>query len=289
MSVTGTGTIDDPFVVTTYDELVEKSVLGSSSSPVYVKLGNDINILDEYPDGNMPQCTIASNIDGNGKTIYNLYSITQSSFGIFILTFGSLKNIKIKNIYTHRPLFSSTSAISSDRRFAFQDCEFSGVCSDVFYKGSSYCAGFVRCTFNIKCNSCMTTSTYPPLFSSCYIKFSSTAIKLFQFSNISTNSIELMDSTYVEANMPELVNISMNSDGSSGRDTSVCYDNSVLDITTDAEFTIGYAVSARQRTILRSSHAPNASGTANVTAVDETHWLDAEYLSSIGFNIEVSA
>ena len=72
MSITGTGTIDDPYVVTTWDELAEKAALGSSSAPVYVKLGNDINALDEYPDGNIPRITLAANVDGDGRTIRNI-------------------------------------------------------------------------------------------------------------------------------------------------------------------------------------------------------------------------
>ena len=49
MAVTGTGTQADPYVVTTYAELVEKA----AESGKYVKIGNDINITDEYPNGDM--------------------------------------------------------------------------------------------------------------------------------------------------------------------------------------------------------------------------------------------
>jgi uncharacterized Zn finger protein len=54
MAVTGTGTQADPYVVTTYGELVEKA----KTSGVYIELANDINIADEYPNENMPQLEI---------------------------------------------------------------------------------------------------------------------------------------------------------------------------------------------------------------------------------------
>ena len=73
MSITGTGTQADPYIITTYAELVEKA----AESGVYIKVGNDINITKEYPEGNMPTLTINSPIDGDNTKISNWYKITS--------------------------------------------------------------------------------------------------------------------------------------------------------------------------------------------------------------------
>ena len=70
MAITGTGTQQDPYIVTTWSELAEKA----AESDVYIKIGNDINMNDEYPEGFSTQFTInCASIDGDGKTIKNLY------------------------------------------------------------------------------------------------------------------------------------------------------------------------------------------------------------------------
>ena len=91
MSITGTGTQADPYVVTTYAELVEKA----AESGVYIKVGNDINITSEYPEGNMPTLTLNSPIDGANKKISNWYKITsgycvEAKNTVSDLTFGNI-------------------------------------------------------------------------------------------------------------------------------------------------------------------------------------------------------
>lgn len=288
MSITGTGTIDDPYVVTTWDELGLKGSEGTQQTAVYVKLGNDIDILDEYPDGDVPYITISSHVDGDGKSIKNLYSTEVGQNAIIRVSYGSLSNVKIKNIYSYQTVLS-TSNIGSDRRSAFTDCEFSGVCKELFYKASGYATAFTRCSFNINGTSSLTSSTYPPLFVSCFIRFKSTATQIFMFSNTSSSTMQMMNASYLEAEMPNMLAITLNSSGTTTNDTRVYIDNSVLDITTDSEFTVGCASGTRATSILRSAHGHDIVAANNVVAVDETHWLDADYLSSIGFSIEVAA
>ncbi|MBP7187537.1 MAG: hypothetical protein KBA55_12395 [Ruminococcus sp.] len=286
MSITGTGTIDDPYVVTTWDELAEKAALGSSSAPVYVKLGNDINALDEYPDGNIPRITLAANVDGDGRTIRNIYS-TQTSNALFFITSGSLSNVKLKNIYTYQSEFFTTTHITASRRVAVQDCEISGVCHNYFYSAGDNCAAFQRCSLNITGDSELTESNYPPLFLSCFIRFRSPSARMFLVNSVGSSRYQMLEGSYIEADMPALTNLTRSSGDTDTKDTAVYIDNCVLDIKTNGEFSLGCSSGARARSILRASHAPNVTGVANITAVDETHWLDAEYLSSIGFSIEV--
>ena len=287
MSITGTGTIDDPYVVTTWAELSEKA----SQSSKYVKLGNNINALDEYPNGDIPRITLNAIVDGDGKTISNIYSKnTISTDGIFSISSGELKNIKLKNIYSYQPVFSSSTNITSTRKTAIIDCEISGVCKAELYKAGSYACTFQRCSINVESNSYLASSGYPMLLSSCYIRFRSTAEKLFKVSNgPNSSTLQMLDGCYVEANMPDLLGLVMKEDNSATFDTAVCFDNSVLDITTEAEFTVGYSAGTRATSILRSAHAADITAEGNIAAVDETHWLDAAYLRSLGFSIEVGS
>ena len=70
MAITGTGTSADPYVVTTWDELASVT----SETGVYIKLGNNIDMNTEYPEGLTSGLTInCAEIDGEGYTIKNLY------------------------------------------------------------------------------------------------------------------------------------------------------------------------------------------------------------------------
>ena len=59
--------------------------------------------------------------------------------------------------------------------------------------------------------------------------------------------------------------------------------NSVLDMTTTATFTANGS-SDNVLNIINSDHAPNATAGTAFALVDDEHWLDVNYLNSIGFN-----
>ena len=70
MAITGTGTSADHYIVTTWSELASKT----SETGVYIKLGNTIDMNDEYPEGLTSGLTVnCAQIDGDGKTVKNLY------------------------------------------------------------------------------------------------------------------------------------------------------------------------------------------------------------------------
>lgn len=70
MAITGTGTSANPYVVTTWAELASKT----SETGVYIKLGNNIDMNTEYPEGLTSGLTVnCAQIDGDGKTVKNLY------------------------------------------------------------------------------------------------------------------------------------------------------------------------------------------------------------------------
>lgn len=118
--MTGTGISTDPYIVETFDELVSVANTGTATDMVYIELGKDINIADEYPLGNMPTLEIISaNIDGKGHYIANWYrSIVRAgdNNSIKISRVGSsettnidstIKNIFFKNIYNSVGFFIS--------------------------------------------------------------------------------------------------------------------------------------------------------------------------------------
>jgi hypothetical protein len=151
MAITGTGTQADPFAVTTYAELVEKA----AESGVYIKVGNDINITDEYPDGDMPPLVVKSIIDGDNKTITNWYAMYINDSGknvINVYNTGVIKNLNLKNVYAM--LYSScgfvANADSNDDTYCFENCNISGVIlSGSFFHGY-YCRYLMKdCSVNL--------------------------------------------------------------------------------------------------------------------------------------------
>lgn len=104
MAITGSGTHDDPFVVTTYSELVSKITNPDNLVVCYIKVGNDINIADEYPFGDMPVLDFGVNVflDGDGKTITNWYCNNRDASLIKLYSKDShpccMKNLNLTNI-----------------------------------------------------------------------------------------------------------------------------------------------------------------------------------------------
>lgn len=273
MAISGTGTENDPYIITTYDELVEKAV----ESDVYVKVGNDINIIDEYPDGDMPTLTVNAYIDGDGKVISNWYKTSESTIISYTASPATIKNMKIRNIY---------SAVSN--RFAnrttetttpmFEDCEISGVllsgrfvntensvtitnrCSvNLLLKGS---ASFVRGDRNANQKDCRFYSSYIKL------KSESSSGSLFVGSNGSKDS-------YFEIDASNFYNNST---------LNTTFDNCVFDLTSTSTFTFNISSSSVSPSIINLTKAPNCTPQNSLLGVTDTNWLDVNYLSSIGFN-----
>lgn len=108
--MTGLGTLESPYVVETFDELVSVANTGTADSKVYIELGKDIDIADEYPLGDMPTLNIIrAEIDGKGFYIANWYRVINRSGdndSIKIPTATGItnndsviKNVFFKNIY----------------------------------------------------------------------------------------------------------------------------------------------------------------------------------------------
>ena len=277
MAISGSGTQADPWVVTTYAELVTKAV-----SDGYIKIGNDINITDEYPDGDMPTLSMGDcDIDGNSKTISNWYRNTS---GYCIAntdgtdTLCNIHDLTLKNIYIDgsATAFCNRAEDNNSRPF-FENCNFSGVMRKSFTIGSTSTLRFKSCSLNINLgsNRPFDTDYYGHsaggFFDNCFVRFKSDYSGTFFFDySVNPNAKD----SYFEMTLPNVDRMDNYGHG---------FDNCVLDIISDNAFYIGggnHGVS-----IVNTTHAPNAvpDGT-NVKGVSDTNWLNVSYLSSIGFN-----
>lgn len=95
--MTGKGTIDDPYIVATWDEFLDVCDDGLNT---YVECARNVvwDMNEISPNGIASSITLSANVDGSGATIRNLVSdINNPSGGVFNMQQGYLKNINIEN------------------------------------------------------------------------------------------------------------------------------------------------------------------------------------------------
>ena len=268
----GSGALNDPWIVESYAELVAKAALDG-----YVKIGKDINITDEYPEGDMPTLSMGDcDIDGNGKTIMNWYKNTS---GYCIAntdntdTLCNIHNLFLKNICIDgdTTAFCYRAEDNGSRPF-FENCNFSGVMHKSFTFGQDGTLRFKGCSFNIDLGDKRPFDGVAGSFDNCFVRFKSDHQYAFFF-DYGVNKVA--KDSYFEMTLP---NITVLDNYGSG------FDNCILDITSDNSFNVGggnHAVS-----ILHGGHAPhaNADGT-NVKKVNADEWLNVSVLhDTYGFN-----
>lgn len=260
--MTGTGTQNDPYIVTTWDELVEKAV----ESGVYIKLGNDIDMNTEYPEGITSGCQLRClELDGNNHTIKNI-SATDLSY-VFTVDGSNdvtIKNTRFINMFLTANNSSLTFIATGGRKAYFYLCTLSGK----FVGGSSYAyitsgyVEFTRCSLNIKSDGYFRTTSEGNWF-----VFSYTNAK---FTGSYTGNLYFMfDNSYLTGEV----------DGSSPVWCVTGSANSVIDM-------VCPSVDGNSADHVLAN-SDKCSGTIQVaTAVTTAQLADAAYLSSIGFPIQ---
>ena len=268
MSITGTGTLADPYVVTTYAELVNTA----STFGVYIKVGNDINITDEYPDGDMPTLQVNSPIDGDGHVISNWYRTVGAEL-IAITDANHVDNLTIKNIYVtyDGDIFSFP---TNNAVWRFNNCKFSGYVSGRLYSGSNPYNHFKNCSLNIKTGN---NGTYRYIMNSnclnCYIHIHFTQNGGYGLFGNNTK----VENSYVEVTADDSVKNIVN----------IGYFGNVTNCVIDSYLTTSQSLessSSSDLSIVNATHAPNYTVSGKLALVDDEHWLDTAYLASIGFN-----
>lgn len=301
MAITGTGTHDDPFVVTTYSELVSKITNPDNLVGCYIKVGNDINIADEYPFGDMPTLDFGVNVflDGDGKTITNWYHINNNPVINMKNYPCRMENLSIRNII-HKPVSSSAYflqvMIDSSTNITnplIDKCIFVGESFGTFCSlfSNSKTVQVVRgSVFNILChgNTYFTHTSggvYGLHFESCNTKIvsegSGSGLLAFGTTHIPKNSY--FDISIPNGN-PTISNIIV-SDGK--------FDNCIIKLSTplssgaQTKSTFGVSDSGLPVSIINTSASPGVEPetATQLKEVSDQNWHDIAYLQSIGFSV----
>lgn len=270
----GSGTQDDPWIVTTYDELVGAADSGDGK---YIKVNNDIDIADTYPNGDMPRLVISSRVDGNNKTISNWYKTTSADSVIYINEYGQITNLALNNIYhslgANYFLSISENSISD---YHVKNCSFKGVLTKKF-ASLSYTTdeNFYGCSFKLQSsNSFMYGAGMMNNdnigIANCYINI-----------NHSSNTASLFDGGL---NSGSCINSYIKCNCKLGKEDHIW--NCVCEIHNDID---DYSLSgdiSQDKNIFSLEYAPNiTAGNAAYIAVPADKWLDTSWLAEQGFNI----
>lgn len=141
--MTGSGTQQDPYIVTTWEELTN----GSTSADYYAWAGGDLDFNDIQPEGFTSQVAITGNVDFRNATFKNFYGRNAS-----IKFQRSIENLNFLNAY-----FSGNSAFifGGLAQSTVNNCKFSGIMETsstayIFHhRNQSTCKS---CSFNIEAN-----------------------------------------------------------------------------------------------------------------------------------------
>lgn len=262
MSIPGTGAQNDPYIVGTYADLVEKA----AESGKYINIGADIDVKSEYPNGDAPSLVVSSFIDGTNHKIANFYKTTGGeTYCVSVGSGGSITNTIFTNIDVEKVfLYTASTPITN--------CKFSGKSTSMFLYGNEL-NKVSRCSFNLDLGSALFAHFYDAAaLTNCHINVNSTATDLFEYGRGGYSDITLIN-CYVEGNMPNY------SGFTSGRNKNL--HNCAFDVNSTATFTLGSSTGAVS--IVNKTHAPNVTGSGQVKEVLDANWLDISYLQSIGF------
>lgn len=151
--MTGAGTQNDPYIVSTWADLVTKA----AESGVYIKLGANIDMNDEYPEGITAGCDLnCCELDGDGHKIKNI-SATNKAY-IFRATYSGTLNIKNCSFINVKLEVNAANPgmtffiDGQNKTVNFYLCEFSGSMTGTGYTVyiSRGTTTFTRCSFNME-------------------------------------------------------------------------------------------------------------------------------------------
>lgn len=303
MAITGTGTQADPFVVTTYSELVSKITNPDSLSECYIKVGNDIDIAEEYPFGDMPVLDFGNNVflDGDGKTITNWY-YTGSGYSGVIKLYNktshpcqmknlNLANIVLKSSSQYFLLISSSGNGTQTDNILVENCTFVGIffgtVLSIQWENQNVSA-LRSCAFNVllKSNTEFIRRVYTLPLESCNVRIVSEHSTGANLIDVSSTSSPCPHNCYFDISIPNT------STASSTAISNATYDNCVIKLTTPIGSTasskakFGVSVSGHNVSILNTSDATGVepNGSTQIKEVTDQNWHDIAYLQSIGFS-----
>jgi hypothetical protein len=143
-SLSGSGTLSDPYIITTAEQLASITTNGLS---LYYKLGNDIDLSDYTswaPIGNSSK-PFTGTFDGNGFTVNHLMigtSNSQSSSS-YLGLFGYISGATVKNIGLAVSIYSTGKYLGGLAGAAYGKCTITSCSLSGILQGSSYVGGLI--------------------------------------------------------------------------------------------------------------------------------------------------
>ena len=299
MAITGTGTQADPFVVTTYSELVSKITNPDSLSECYIKIGNDINIADEYPFGDMPILDFGVNVflDGDGKTIKNwYYTGNDSLIKLYNKTDHSCKienlniaNIVLKNANAYFLNVLATGRGSQTSEILVDNCTFVGelfgTMLSIQWENQNVSA-LRSCAFNLllRNEAKFNRAIYTLPMESCNVKLRSEGNGI--------NLIKTSNNNYIPKNCYFDISIPNGSTTSSTTIADTLFDNCVIKLATplgseaSTKAKFGNSNTGLNVSIINTSASPGVEpvSATQLKEVTDQNWHNITYLQSIGFS-----
>lgn len=275
MAITGTGTQADPYIVTTFAELMAKT----HEEGKYVKLGNSINMNNEYPDGfdDTTFAILCTELDGDGYSISNIRikpGVSGLNRFLYITKESTIKNINFKNIYLTDDQSFDDVNVKYYVHFTgptYVNCTFSGA---LYCSSSSYLTYLIRgknrfskCSFNVYFYGSYTTiqpsdNMADCTFEECDINFHKESSSQYAYIKIvNSNVTGQVEGLYVLNNSSY----------------------SIIDANVNSLY-------SQSTVTLVICNADKVSWSQNViTRVSDTNLGSTEYLVALGFPIQVNS
>lgn len=288
--MTGTGTQNDPFIVTTMAEFVAKI----ETAGVYIELANDLDCTEWQPVSNHQYVMACNQIDGKGYAIKNPHVLSDDyDVGIMFRLSpanqnGVMKNLHWKNVYLNGVCLFITNSNRYGYYWNMQNCSFScELFNGRFLQTDYVCPRFKNCAVYLYCGgtSCdpitgdyYDTSSY--IFDTCAIEINGT-VSYHIFSGQLVNS-RLSGNVTLRAGGNSAIEIFNQGDQA--------YSNSVIDMTvkcSEAWNVNNYSLYATGL-LINTSRLQNVSltGVTDIFIVcDDEEMVDSEWLMDEGFDV----
>lgn len=295
----GSGTSADPYIVSTYGELVQ----AAKQAGKYIEFPKEpgtINIEDEYGKTEPPELEIYSgaNINGNGWTIYGLWGKTHSCISnryVYKNYFSYIRNLNFGSFHSQGNWFMSNGT-NGYTAVCIENCTFWGMCEKNFMHLASIVDnghveknGYIKnCSMTIDFTSLSSPiflqvqnswGTNTPTLSDCIMKLRSVGeITLLNFGNANNNGIDIQNCRFdLTADNCKIFNAS-----SSDTIVSGCVftggSQSAIDIGNGTPQTVN---------VFNAEVFPNAVESIKFVGVPHADIGNAAYLSKSGLSIGV--
>lgn len=272
----GTGTVNDPYLITSFAELLMYSTQEVGTK--YLKLMNDLDLSKES-SGSVEWLIKNVDIDGNGKTISNWTKTTGYSVFIDYGTYSKVHDLNFNNINIPS---TATAFMCGNDLEGFENCTFRGQINTYFAASTGkHTYGPIKyksCSFKIKdlrTGSVQINGVDKGMyFDSCYFQYEGNikSDPLWDYQAI--NGIIAVNS-YFDIKLP-------NSEADSMSSYNNKFKNCALDITTPTNITVYGDPTAIS--IFNLTHGASMSG-SNAVGITNDNWLNIQALEEAGFNV----